>query len=163
MYDKGSSPLEATTPHHLLDGFLAARAEMMPEDILARDREAIEWFRAFLVSRDEAGGRLSSPDELAARRGDRHGPVPHDLLAAQRVMLEIRKVLAAGSPPAEPALSPAVSARLVLRLLARWMLHRRLINESESRLIDQTALRYGLPPPTQRGRNRLPGTVRRRR
>jgi hypothetical protein len=153
--DARSSPLEAPTPHHLLDGFLKARARFVPEDVLERDREGIEWFRDCLVSRDSAGVGVFPADELAARRVDRDGPTPHDLRAARGLVLDIRTAIAAGGSLSKPA---PQGTRLVLRMLSRWMLARELINTSESRLIDEAAHRPPLPArcrPERRLRGRI--------
>jgi hypothetical protein len=155
-----------TTPHDLLDAFLRSRAREVTEATFARDREVIEWFQAFLEWR-EHGDPIPDGDELALRRLARSGvsdPAAH--LAAERILREIPDFFGLWlSAELQVTALQRSSAGLVIRLLARWLLRVRLVDERKSREVHYFTERFApISPERRRAGYHPPGatSVRRR-
>ena len=138
------------TPHDILDAFLRSRAREVTGSTFSRDQEVIEWLRSYLDAHD-SGGRTDRPDELAERRLARFGPAnPAATRSAERILREITDFFGVWLPTEVQATAlQRQSAGLVVRLLARWLLRCRLIDERRSRDVHSFTQRFAPIAPTQ--------------
>lgn len=148
------------TTDDIFDAFLRSRAQEVTGTTLARDREVIEWFRAYLEARDRDEARAGEVDELAERRLAKLGPAKSAAThCAERILQEITDFFGGWLPTQVQATAlQRQSAGLVVRLLARWLLRCRLVDERSSREVHFFTQRFApIPPAQRRKRYRPPG------
>jgi hypothetical protein len=136
--------------HVLLDAFLDSRRR---GTTFNRDREVIAWFHAFLQARDPQEDPPPEPGELDFGRLVHAGRATEDgKVAGERITHEISDFFGVWLPTVvDPTAEQWGSAGLVMRLLARWLLRWRLVDEQQSWRVHHFTQRFA---PVANGQRR---------
>lgn len=144
----------ARIPTVVLDGFLAARAASVAPSAVDRDREVVAWLRDCI----EARGVEPIDDLTAYLLSHSTGRLPTEReLAAVLSVVECIPEFFRGWLPAAAGASPdqLADAALMVRLLGRWLLARRLVDEDVcEHLARYTSLYDGREGATSQGSHR---------